>query len=241
MKVEQHEAALFGGFIITGSGPKTLMLRAIGPSLSMSGVLADPQLQIFDEGGNEIAFNDNWNDATNRQQMIDTQFQPGHEAEAAILISLPPGLYTAVVRGKGDTTGIAVVEAYDMGQEANAKLANISTRGFVQTEDNVMIGGFFVMGAPQRVIARAVGPSLTLPSRLQDPTLQLFDSDGNAIGFNDNWRDTQEQEIKDTTIPPSDDAEAAIVATLPPGGYTAVVRGAGGTTGIALVELYALQ
>ena len=241
MRVEQHEDALFGGFIITGSGPKKLMLRAIGPSLEMDGALLDPQLQIFDQEGREIAFNDNWSDATNRQDMIDTTIQPRHDGESAILQELEPGVYTAVVRGRSDTTGVAVIEAYDLSQGVAAKLANISTRGFVQTEQNVMIGGFFVMGETQRVIVRAIGPSLTLASRLQDPTLELYNGEGERIGLNDNWRDTQEQEINDTTIPPTKDAEAAIVASLPPGAYTAVVRGAGGATGIALVELYALD
>jgi hypothetical protein len=145
------------------------------------------------------------------------------------------------VRGIGDTTGVGLIEAYDLGQGADAKLANISTRGLVQRDANVMIGGFFVLGAPQKVIVRAIGPSLDVNGRLEDPLLELFNGNGDSIASNNNWRDTQQAEIEATTIPPSNDLEAAIVTFLPAGPYTAVVRGVNDTTGVALVEVYALQ
>ena len=138
-------------------------------------------------------------------------------------------------------TGIGVVEAYDLGQQANSKLANVSSRGFVQTGDNVMIGGFFVLNGSRKVIVRAIGPSLGIAEQLQDPTLELFDSQGNALASNNDWRDTQEAEIAATGIPPSDGRESAIVRTLPPSNYTAIVRGLKDGTGIGLVEVYALD
>jgi hypothetical protein len=145
-----------------------------------------------------------------------------------------------------NTTGIGLVEAYDLDHTVDSKLANISTRGLVQTGDNALIGGFIVLGAsPQKVIVLAIGPSLAkanppVPGTLADPTLELHNPDGATLASNDNWRDTQEAEIIATTIPPTDDAESAIVATLPPNAYTAIVRGANGTTGVALMEVYAL-
>ena len=241
LRVEPGDNALIGGFIIIGSEPKRLMLRAIGPSMAVEGALADPQLQIVNSEGHEIAFNNNWREAVNRQEMIETTIQPSHDAESAVLMSLSPGAYTAVVRGVGDATGVGSIEAYDLGQGAATKLANISTRGFVQTGDNVMIGGFFILGATQKVIVRAIGPSLELAGPLADPTLQLFNDNGDPIASNNDWRETQEREIEETTIPPRDNRESAIVASLPPSSYTAIVRGAGDTIGVALVEVYALD
>jgi hypothetical protein len=162
-------------------------------------------------------------------------------------MSLDPGAYTAIVRGVNDTTGVALVEAYDLDRTVDSKLANISTRGLVQTGDNVLIGGFIVLGDnSQKVIVRAIGPSLAkanppVPDALADPTLDLVNPDGSILASNDNWIDSpNKQEIIDSTIPPTDDLESAIVATLPPAAYTAIVRGVNGTTGVALVEVYAL-
>jgi hypothetical protein len=165
-----------------------------------------------------------------------------------MIATLIPGNYTAVLRGKDNTTGIAVVELYDLGtasidSASKAQLAQISTRGTVLNDDNVMIGGFIVSGVSTKVIVRAIGPSLNgiVPGTLQDTVLELHDGSGSLIFSNDDWRTTQEQQIKDTGVPPTDDRESAIVATLDPGNYTAIVRGKNGTTGVALVEVYGLQ
>lgn len=190
-----------------------------------------------------IASNNNWMENDNVQEIIDSTLAPLDAAEAAILVSLEPGLYTAVVQGVNQTTGIGLVELYDLELEADSKFANISTRGFVQTGDNVLIGGMIVLGNPLRIIMRAIGPSLLdagVAAALADPTLALHDGNGLLIADNDNWRTDQEGEIIATTIPPSNDAEAAIVATLAPGNYTAIVRGANSSTGVGLVEVYAL-
>ena len=241
LRSEQGDDVLIGGFIVTGSQPKRLIVRGIGPSLPMHERLGDPVLQLFDSSGRLIAANDNWNDATNRQEIIDSSVAPSHELESAILTTLQPGAYTAIVRGVGDTTGVALAELYDLDRTSGSKLANISTRGRVQTGVNVMIGGFIVLGADsQDVIIRAMGPSLS-STALQDPILELFDANGTLIRANDNWRDAQETEIMATGIPPKHDAESAIVATLSPGPYTAVVSGKNGTTGVALVEVYAIN
>ena len=176
---------------------------------------------------------------------MNSQVAPNNDLEAAILTTLAPGNYTAVVRGVNNTTGIGVAEIYDLDRNADSKLANISTRGFVRTEPNVMIGGFIIIGQnTQRVIIRALGPSLTargVPDPLQDPTLDLVDKDGNVIRANNNWRDSQQSDIEGTGIPPQNDLESAIVETLAPGAYTAIVRGFGETVGIAVVEVYALN
>jgi hypothetical protein len=146
-----------------------------------------------------------------------------------------------VVRDVAGGEGVGLVEVYDLGSGQNSKLANIATRGRVQTGENVMIGGLIVTGStPQRVIIRAIGPSLAVAGKLQDPLLELFDGSGNLVQSNDNWRSDQEAEIDATTIPPSNDLEAAIVRNLPPAAYTAIISGVDGSTGIAVVEVYAL-
>ncbi|MFN2624415.1 MAG: hypothetical protein ABR611_16435, partial [Chthoniobacterales bacterium] len=152
-------------------------------------------------------------------------------------MTLIPGSYTAIVQGANEQTGIALVEVYDLDRSVDSKLANISTRGFVQTGDNVLIAGTIILGqTPQKVIIRAIGPSLTVPGKLGDPTLELHDGNGVTLESNDNWVDSpNKQAIMDSTIPPSDPNESAIVRTLPAGGaqYTAIVRGVNDTTGIA--------
>ena len=159
--------------------------------------------------------------------------------------SVPPANYTAIVRGVNNGTGIGVVEAYDLDSSANSKLANISTRGFVQAGDNVLIAGTIVTGqSSQKVIVRALGPSLSVPGKMADPTLELRDGNGGLLEANDNWVDSpNKQAIIDSTIPPTNNLESAIVRTLPANGasYTAIVRGVGNTTGIGVVEVYALQ
>lgn len=236
MKVETGDNVLIAGFIITGSQPKKVIIRGIGPSLPFGGVLADPTLNL----DNGAVTNDNWR-TNQEQEIIDTTIPPSNNLESAIVATLAPGPHTAILAGAGGATGIGVVEVYDLESGSPVQLANISSRGFVQSGDNVMIGGFIIGGTyPTRVIIRAIGPSLPFPGVLQDPTLELVDSNGSRIS-NDNWRATQEAEIIATTVPPTHDKEAAIFATLVPGPYTAIVRGKDDTVGIAVVEAYNLQ
>ena len=197
---------------------------------------------MHDSSGQTVATNDNWGDSANRQEIIDSSIAPANDKEAAILVTLPPAAYTAIVRGVNGTTGVALVEIYDLGMNANSQLANISTRAFVQTADNVLIGGFIVLGQQSgRVIVRAIGPSIPVADALADPTLELHDGNGAQLAANDNWRSNQETEIIATTVPPANDAESALVITLAPGLYTTIVQGANGTTGVGLVEVYNLH
>lgn len=242
LDVETGDNALIGGFIITGAPQKKVMLRAIGPSLPVSGQLLDPILELHDSTSATIATNDNWQDSPDKQAIIDSTIPPSNEKESAILKTLTPGAYTAIVRGVNNGTGVASVEIYDLDRTVTSKLANISTRGLVQTGDNVMIGGMIILGdSDAKVIVRAIGPSLPVTGALQDPTLELHDSNGSVIESNDNWRSDQEAEIIASTVPPTNNAESAIVANLSPGAYTAIVRGVNNTTGIALVEAYQLD
>jgi hypothetical protein len=246
LRVQTGDNALIGGFIITGTDPKKVLIRGIGPSLSafFSGALADPTLELY-AGSTLLSTNDNWK--SDQQTAIEsTGIPPGDDLESAIVRTLAPGSYTAILRGKNNTTGIGVVEAYDLDRTANSRLANISTRGFVETGDNVMIGGLIVGpsdATSATIVVRAIGPSLGnfgIQGALQDPTLDLVNSDGVVVRSNNNWRDSQEAEIIATGLPPADDREAALVQTVAPGNYTAIVRGSGNTTGVALVEVYHL-
>jgi hypothetical protein len=246
--VQTGDNVLIGGLIITGTGQKRVIVRAIGPSLVDHGIanpLPDPTLELHDHTGAVIASNDNWMDAPNKQEIIDSGLAPSNNLESAILTSLDPGAYTAIARGRNNGTGIALVEGYDLDPAAGSKLGNISTRALVQTGDNVMIGGLIISGTGQEnVIVRAIGPSLTqqgITNPLLDPTLELHDGNGAVIAFNDNWRDSQQAEIQATGLAPSNDLESAIVATLAPGNYTAIVRGKNDTIGVALVEAYGLN
>ncbi len=245
LKVETGDNALIGGFIITGTQPKKVIVRAVGPSLPIAGALSDPTLELYGPGG-LIQTNDNWVQSPNRQAIIDSGVAPTNDAEAAIIATLPANGagYTAVVRGANNGTGIGVVEAYDLDRTIDSKLANISTRGLVQTGNNVLIAGTIVTGvAPQRVIIRAIGPSLTVSGKLADPTLELHDANGGLLQANDNWVDSPDkQAIIDSTVPPTNNLESAIVAGLPANStnYTAIVKGANNGTGIGVVEIYAL-
>ena len=247
--VQTGNHVLIGGFIISGTGPKKLVMRALGPTLSsfgVPGVLQNPTLELHNASGALIAFNDNWGDTPNKQQIIDANLAPPNAAEPAILATLDPGNYTAIVRGANNTTGVALVEGYDIDAGTSSKLENISTRGLVQTGANVMIAGVIVggSGGRQEVIVRALGPTLSkfgVANALADPTLELRDINGNLIRSNDNWRSTQQAEIIATGLQPSNDAESAIVATLAPSNYTMIVRGVNSTTGVALVEVYRLN
>jgi N-acetylneuraminic acid mutarotase len=247
LRVETGDNVLIGGFIITGTQPKKIIVRASGPSLSsfFPGALADPVLELRNSSGGLIGSNDNWR-SDQEVDIIATGIPPSNDLESAIVATLPANnsAYTAIVRGVNNGTGIGVVEAYDLDRTVDSKLGNISTRGFVQTGDNVLIAGTIVLGeASQQVLIRAIGPSLNLAGEMADPTLELRDGNGGLIRSNDNWRSDQEAEITATGIPPSDDLESAIVQTLPANGasYTAIVRGVDGTTGIAVVEVYALN
>jgi hypothetical protein len=256
MNVGTNDNVLIGGIIIQGTAPKKVIIRAIGAELTQRGVpgaLQDPTLELHNGSGALIGQNDNWGTTIRggvitSDQVAEIQasgLAPDDSHESAIISTLQPGNYTAIVRGVSNTTGIALVEVYDLDTTANANLANISTRGFVQTGDSVMIGGLIILGStPQNVIVRVIGPELTargVTGALQDPTLELHDGSGNLIAFNDNWKDSQRTEITATGLPPTDDRESAIVTTLPPGNYTAIVHGANGTTGVALVEVYKLN
>src|SRR2546430_8553679 len=262
--VQTGDNVMIGGFIVQGTTPKRVIIRAIGPELSQYGVpnpLADPTLELHDGNGALIASNDNWQTTIiggiiTHDQVQDIQnsgHAPGDPSESAIIANLPAGNYTAIVRGVNNTTGVALVEAYDLSPDVDSILGNISTRSFVQTGDNVMIGGFIVQGTtPKNVIIRAIGPELSqygVPNPLADPTLELHDGNGALIASNDNWQTTiiggiitqdQVQDIQNSGRAPGDPSESAIIANLPPGNYTAIVRGVNNTTGVALVEAYDL-
>ncbi len=242
LRVQTGDNVLIGGFIVTGTQPKKVIIRAIGPSLALTGKLADPKLALYNSAGNILASNDDWQQSADKQTIIDSTVPPTNPKESAIVASLPPGAYTAIVSGVGSATGIALVEVYDLNTAADSRLANISTRGFVQTGNNVMIGGFILLGnAPQRVIIRAIGPSLPLAGKLADPALELHDPNGQLLAQNGDWVSDDPVAITATSVPPSNNKESAIVTTLVPGGYTAIVSGVNGSTGVAVVEAYALQ
>ena len=263
--VQTGDHVMIGGFIVQGTEPKRVIIRAIGPELSQHGVpnaLANPTLELHNATGALIASNDNWittiiGGIITANQVGDIQasgYAPSDGRESAIIAELPPGNYTAIIRGVNNTVGVALVEAYDLDSDTNSILGNISTRSFVQTGDNVMIGGFIVEGnSPKRVIVRAIGPELTqhgVPDPLADPTLELHNAAGALIASNDNWTTTilggiitsdQVQDIRNSGHAPTDPSESAIIAILPPGNYTAIVRGVNATTGVGLVEVYDLD
>lgn len=243
--VKTGEDVMIGGFIIEGTAAKKVVLRAIGPSLAaaaVDGALADPLLKLLNSNGTLIASNDRWNIAG--QEVGALGLAPGDAREAALIATLPAGAYSAIVSGKRLASGVALFELYDL-DPASSRIANISTRSRVESGDNVMIGGFILRDAkPTKVIVRAIGPSLGLSDvsdALPDPTLEMYDGNGTLLAANDNWRTDQEAAIVDSTVAPADNREAAIVSTLAPGAYSAVIRGANGATGVALFEVYALR
>ena len=248
LRVQSGENVLIGGFIITGNGPKRVLIRSIGPSLAggnppVPDALQNPALELY-QGESVLQSNDDWR-STQEAEIQATGIPPSDDRESALIAELNPGSYTAIVSGKDNTEGIGLVEVYDLNQGASSFLANIATRGFVDTGANVMIGGFIAGGStsPVRVIIRAIGPSLNdqgVTNALQNPFLELFDGNGNPIRDNDNWRDDQEADIQATGVQPTNDAESAIVATLPAGNYTAIVSGVDNSTGVGLVEVYRL-
>jgi hypothetical protein len=241
---------MIGGFIMRGGAPKRVIIRALGPSLEasqVSGFLVDPRLELYNAAGGLIATSDNWGDFK-KQAIIDTGIPPKSQAEAAILTTLPSSTdgtaYTAIVRGVNNTSGVALVEVYDLDAGPGSTLLNISTRARVGTADNdSLIGGFFVGGTgPKRVLIRAIGPSLPLSDKLTDPKLELRNGDGALIAANNDWQTSdQAGEIQATGIAPTQPQESAILRTLPPGPFTAIVRTNTGTPGVGLVEVYQLQ
>jgi hypothetical protein len=249
MRVQTGDNVGIGGFIITGSVPKHVVLRAIGPSLGQAGVsnaLADPVLELHGPAGFVTIINDNWRD--NQEVMIAaTGLAPLNNFEAAIDATLLPGAYTAIVRGKDNTSGVALVEVYDINQSVPAKLANMSTRALVGAGDDIVIAGFILDGSPpqagDRIVVRGVGPSLTalgVANALADPKLELRDSDGALIASNNNWQDDSAQaaELASANLSPTNNLESGLAMTLPPGLYTALLSGANNSAGIGLIEVY---
>jgi YVTN family beta-propeller protein len=242
LRVQSGDNALIGGFIINGQAPKQLVLRGLGPSLPVAGNLADPVLQLYDSSGAMMGQNDNWN--AHRAEVIATGIAPANERDAAIVATLQPGSYTAVLRGVANSTGVALVELYDLAP-VNSRIANISTRGKVETGDNVMIGGF-ILGGDQAttVVVRAIGPALAqfgVSGVLGDPMLEVHDGNGALLAEDDDWRRYQEAQLIQTGLAPTDDREAAMLLVLQPGAYTAIVRGKNDTAGVGLVEVYNLD
>jgi hypothetical protein len=226
------------------------LVRGLGPSLAALGVptpLADPTLSLFDHTATLIASNDNWKDnAQQAQQIQATGLAPPNDLEPAILATLSPGTYTAFLQGKGATTGIGLAEIYDVDPSVNAQATNLSARAFVGTGNDVLIGGIIIRGltgSMQRVLIRALGPSLGnggVANPLANPTLSLRDANGNVIANNDNWQDSQQADIAATGKAPPNTKESAILALLAPGNYTAIVKGKNANTGVGLIDFFSL-
>jgi hypothetical protein len=253
---------MIAGFIVQGSAPKRVLIRAKGPSLANVGVpnlLANPRLELHNST-NTMGMNNDWQTTQiggviTGDQVAEIQnsgLAPSDPMESALIATLSPGNYTAIVQGISGGTGVGIVEVYDLNAASGSLLANISTRGFVQTGDNAMIGGFIVVTQPTRVIIRAIGPSLTqfgVPDALANPQLELHDA-ASLIGQNNDWQTTQiggvitgdqVAEIQASQLAPTNPTESAIIGTLQPGNYTAIVRGVNNTSGVALVEVYSLN
>jgi hypothetical protein len=246
-KVLGGDSVAIGGFIIKGIAPKKVIIRGIGPSLTAVGVpgaLSDPTLELLQRNAT-LATNDNWKDS----QQAEIQYSgipPTNDQESAIVGTLFPDTYTVILRGKNDGTGVGLVEVYDLDPAADSRLGNISTRAIVEAGDNVLIGGIIGggNGSQPKVLIRAIGPSLTqfgVPNALQDPILELRDKNGALVATNNNWQSDQQAAIQATGLAPSNAKEAAILATLEPTNYTAIVKGANNGTGVGLVEVYHLQ
>ena len=242
--VETGENVLIGGFIVSGSDSQQVIIRGLGSTLTSFGVpdaLQDPVLELHNTTS-MMTSNDDWQNAENANQ-IPINYRPADSRESAILTTLQPGAYTAILSGKNSTTGAGLVEVYDLTTATSVELTNVSTRGFVGTGDNVLIGGFISSGGngSVEVIVRALGPTLAqlgVSGALADPTLSLMDGNGNAVASNDNWKATQQTAIQNSGFAPLNDLESAIIATLSNGNYTAIVSGKNGATGVGLVEVY---
>jgi Right handed beta helix region len=253
-RVQTGDNVMIAGFIITGTAPKPVVLRGLGPSLVSAGipsaeVLNDPVLELRGSNGALILSNDNWKDSPERAQIEGTPFQPADDREAVIRTTLPPATYTAVLQGKDNGTGIGIVEIYDLDSTSDSTLANMSSRAFVETGNKVLIGGFTLGGqnGGARMVIRAIGPSLAnsgFANPLPDPTLELRDANGAVLASNDNWQENDPGQafyIQAMGLQPQDYYESAIALTLGPGQYTAVVADKNGGSGVGLVEIYNLQ
>lgn len=247
MKVGLGQNVLIGGFIIQGAQAKQLIIRAIGPSLSANGItgaISDPMLALHNSAGGVVASNDDWQEGPQASQIQNLGFAPGKSAESAMMVTLSPGSYTAIVSGFNGAQGIGLIEAYEM-DATTSRLVNISTRGRVGTVDEeAMIGGLIIQGASvKKVIVRALGPSMAglISGVLADPILELRDGFGTLLAVNDDWSNSPQAGEIAATIPPANALESAIIATLGPGNYTAVVRGVDNTSGVGLVEVFDLD
>ena len=249
--VPDSSSVMIAGFIIQGGAQKKVIIRGIGPSLSKSGItspMQDPTLELHDSNGSIVGSNDDWQ-SSQAAEISAAQIAPEDPRESAVVATLDSGTYTAQLRGKpgtnGDGFGVGLIEVYDLDPQPSAsRLANISTRSLVQAEDNALIGGFIINNKPTNIVIRAIGPSLSargVAGVLADPSLELHDANGSLLATNDDWRSAEPDEIIATGLAPTDDAESAIRANLSPGTYTAVVRGVNDTTGVGLVEVYALN
>jgi hypothetical protein len=247
MRVQTGDNVGIGGFIITGTAPKHVLLRAIGPSIAgLSGVLADPVLELHGPGTFPTVTDDNWmDDPVQKAAILATGLAPTNNLEAAIDATLNPGAYTAVARGKNNTSGIGLIEVYDLSQAVLAKLANISTRAFVGTANDIVIAGFILgnNNGSDRIVVRGIGPSLTalgVANALANPTLELRNSNGALLVANNDWRDdpAQAAELTAAGLAPTNPLESGIAATLPPGPYTALLAGSSNGTGVGIVEVY---
>jgi hypothetical protein len=248
LRVEVGDQVGIGGFIITGNAPKSVIIRGIGPTLIQSGIadaLADPVLELHGPGSFPTVTNDNWRD-TQEQQILGAGLPPTNNLEPAIWALLPPGAYTAILRGRNNTAGTALVEIYDLNQGADSKLGNLSTRAFVGVDQNIAIAGFMVSagGASDQVVVRGLGPSLApaVSNVLANPTLELRNNNGSLLVSNNDWQDNaiQSQQIAAAGLAPTNSLESAVLAILPPGRYTALLFGANNSTGNGLVEVYGL-
>jgi len=249
LRVLPGDNALIGGFIITGATDKKVIVRGIGPSLGqfgLTGLLDDPTLELHDSSG-LIGSNDNWRESQ-ESEISATGLAPQNDLESAVVATLAPGNHTVILRGKNNTSGIGVVEAYDLQAQSPSQLANISTRGFVDAGDKVMIGGFILGGSTvnTRVAVRGIGPSLAqvgITNALTDPTLDLYDGNGMRLVFNDNWMDdpAQAAALLANGLAPTNNNESGVFTTLPPGAFTAILAGKGGGIGVGLIEVYNLQ
>jgi hypothetical protein len=242
------ENVLIGGIIVTGSGARHLLLRATGASSGVPGALADPILKLFDQEAQLLQENDDWRYGPERaiEATGDAtgKLQPKDDYESAIIADVSPGQVTSIISGYAHSSGLALVEAFDLSSGSGSRLAEISTRGNVQTQDKILIGGFIIAQSSTKVLIRAIGPELSafgVSSALQDTTLELRSADGALVEGNDDWKAGNRQAIEASGAPPKDDRESAIVQTLSPGNYTALVRGKNNTTGVGLVEIYRLE
>ncbi len=240
------------GFIVVGNPGQSrrVVVRGIGSSLSVGGVpvpgrLADPLIELHNATGATMALNDNWRTSPRVAEIQSLGLAPGDDAEAVLVATLPVGAYTAVLRGTNGSTGIGLIEVYDVGAYGNARLLNLSGRAFVRTGDNVLIGGLIVRSLSQQLLVRAIGPDLStrgVTGALQNPVMELHDSNGALLASNDNWQSAPNSSaISSAGLAPDDSRDAAILLTPGPGQFTAIVRGVGATTGVALLEAYLLQ